>query len=68
MKFWLRKKMFVKLCLGNYQTSNVLVNGVDGILIFLIKTISKSLTWINFHNLQIEHNTKIKIYKSMKSF
>jgi hypothetical protein len=26
-----KKKMLVKLCVGNYQTSNVLTNGVDGI-------------------------------------
>jgi hypothetical protein len=25
------RKMLVKLCVGNYQTSNVLVNDVDGI-------------------------------------
>ncbi len=62
------KKLLVKLCVGNYQTSNVFVNGVDGILNCLIKNISKFLTWVNFHNLRIGHNTKIKIYKSKKNF
>jgi hypothetical protein len=62
------KKLLVKLCVGNYQTSNVFVNGVDGILNCLIKTISKFLTCVNFHNLRIGHNTKIKIYKSKKNF
>jgi len=62
------KKLLVKLCVGNYQTSNVFVNDVDGILNFLIKTISKCLTWVNFHNLRIGHDKKIKIYKSKKNF
>jgi hypothetical protein len=38
------KKVLVKLCVRNYQTSNVLVNDVDGIFKFFIKTISQSLT------------------------
>jgi hypothetical protein len=33
----------VELCLGNYETSNDLVNGANGILENFIENISKSL-------------------------
>jgi len=37
------KKLLVELCLGNYETSNDLVNGANGILENFIENISKSL-------------------------
>jgi hypothetical protein len=52
-----KKKMLVDLCAGNYETSNGLENGVTRIFEDFIKTISKFLVWIHFHNPQIGHNT-----------
>ncbi len=37
------KKLLVELCLGNYEPSNDLVNGADGIFENFIKNISNSL-------------------------
>jgi hypothetical protein len=36
------------------------MNGDDGNFEDFTKTISKSLIWIHFHDLQIKHNTQIK--------
>jgi hypothetical protein len=49
----------VELCVANYETSNGLVNGVDGIFENFIENISKSLIWIHFHNPRIGHNIQI---------
>jgi len=49
----------MELCLGNYETSNSLVNGAKGIFENFIKNISKSLVYIHFHNPRIGHNTQI---------
>jgi hypothetical protein len=49
--------MLVELCVGNYETSNGFVNGVDGIFQDYTKTISKSLIWIQFQNLKLNINT-----------
>jgi hypothetical protein len=59
-KFWLRKKSLVELCVGNYETSDGLVNGANGIFENFTKIISNSFVWIHFHNPQIGHNKKIK--------
>jgi hypothetical protein len=56
-KKFVKKKMIVELCVGNYETSDGLVNGVDGIFEDFIETISKSFVWIHFHNPEIKHNT-----------
>jgi hypothetical protein len=40
----------VELCVGNYETSDGLVNGANGIFENFIENISKSLIWIHFHN------------------
>jgi hypothetical protein len=50
----------MKLCVGNYETSNGLVNGANGIFEDFTKIISKSFIWIHFHNPRIGHNTQIK--------
>jgi hypothetical protein len=50
--------MLVKLCVGNYETSNGLVNGANGIFQNYIKTISKSLILIQFQNFQIHYEKK----------
>jgi hypothetical protein len=39
------------------------VNGVDGIFKDFIKSISKKLVWIHFHNTWIKHNTQ-QIYET----
>jgi hypothetical protein len=52
-----KKNMLVELCVGNYGTSDGLVDGVDGIFENFTKTISKSFVWIHFHNPQIKHYT-----------
>jgi hypothetical protein len=56
-KKFVKKKMIVELCVGNYETFNGLVNGAYGIFKDFIKIISKSLVWINFQNPWIKHNT-----------
>jgi len=59
--------MLVDLCVGNYETSNGLENGVTRIFEDFIKTISKSLVWIHFHN-QVGHNTQIKNLQIYEEF
>jgi hypothetical protein len=54
-----KKKMLMELCAGNYETSDGVVNGVDGIFEDFTKIISKSFVWIHFHNPKIGHNTQI---------
>jgi hypothetical protein len=57
--------MLVELCARNYETSNGLVNVVDGIFEDFTKTISKYFVWIHFQNPHIRHNTqskKLQIY------
>ncbi len=49
----LLKKMLVELCVGNYATSNGLVNGVNGTFQDYIENNPKPLIWIHFHNPQI---------------
>jgi len=44
------KKILVELCAWNYETSNGLVNGVNGKFEDFTKTISKSFVWIHFCN------------------
>ncbi len=51
--------MLVELCAWNYETSNGLVNGVNGIFEYFTKTISKSFVRIHFHNPQIGQNKLI---------
>jgi hypothetical protein len=60
--------MLVDLCAGNYETSNGLENGVTRIFEDFIKTISKSLVWIHFHNPQVGHNTQIKNLQIYEEF
>jgi hypothetical protein len=52
--------MLVELCARNYETSDGLVNGANGIFEDFIESISKSFVWIHFHNPQIGHNALIK--------
>ncbi len=49
-KILVKKKMLVELCARNYETSDGLVNGVDGTFEDFIKSISKYFVWIHFHN------------------
>jgi hypothetical protein len=58
----------VELCVGNYETSNGLVNGVDGIFQDYTKIISKYLIRIQFQNFQIEHKTRIKYFHVYEKF
>jgi hypothetical protein len=44
------------------------VNGVDGIFEDFIKTISKSLVWIHFHNPEIGHYTQIQNLQIYEEF
>jgi hypothetical protein len=61
--------MLVELCVGNYATSNGLVNGVDGIFKDYIKrSVSKSFIWIYFENPRIGNNTRLKKYHLYKQF
>jgi len=56
----------MELCVDNYATLYVLVNGVHGTFEDMHKNNPKPLIWIYFHNLQIGTNTSIKnsyIYK-----
>jgi hypothetical protein len=55
-----KKQLLVELCARNYETSNGLVNGANGIFEDFIESILKSFLWIHFHNPQIGHNTQIK--------
>jgi len=59
------KKMLVEFCARNYETSDGLMNGADGILEGFIETISKSFVWIHFHNPQIRNNTQIKKFTNL---
>jgi len=52
--------MLMELCVRNYETTDGLVNGANGIFEDFTKTISKYFVWIHFHNHQIRHNTWIK--------
>jgi hypothetical protein len=52
--------MLVELCARNYETSDGLVNGANGIFEDFTKIISNSFVWIHFHNPWIGHNTQIK--------
>jgi hypothetical protein len=54
------KNILIELCIGNYIKSNGLVNDIDGTSQDYTKTPSKLVIWINFHNLQIRINMKIK--------
>ncbi len=45
-----KNKMLVELCAWNYETSNGLVNGANGIFEDFIETISKSFVGIPFCN------------------
>jgi len=49
--------MLVELCVVNYETSNGLINGANGIFQDYTKVISKYLIWIQFQNSKIEHKT-----------
>jgi hypothetical protein len=60
--------MLVELCVGNYETSNGLENGVVGIFEDFVQTISKSLVWIHFHNPRIGHNVQIKNLQIYEEF
>jgi len=48
----------VEVCVGNYATSNGLVNGVDGIFKVLTIYCAKTIIWIMFQNSKIETLTK----------
>jgi hypothetical protein len=52
--------MLIELSVGNYATFDGLVNGVDNILKNYTRTHSKSYMWIDFQNLQIGVNIRIK--------
>jgi hypothetical protein len=49
--------MSLELCARNYETSDGLMNVVDGIFEDFTKIISKYFVWIHFHNLHIRDNT-----------
>ncbi len=50
----IKKNMLVELCVGNYATSDGLVNGVDGIFKTSTTYCEKTIIWIMFHNSKIE--------------
>ncbi len=56
-KMLIKNYFLVELCARNYETSDGLMNGVDGIFEGFTKTISKLFVWIHFHNPKIGHNT-----------
>ncbi len=56
-KILVKNKMSLELCAGNYETSDGLMNVVDGIFEDFTKIISKYFVWIHFHNPHIRHNT-----------
>lgn len=55
-----KNNMLVELCVGNYIISNDLVNSANKPFENYKRSFPKLLTWINFHNLQIRINTRIK--------
>jgi hypothetical protein len=60
--------MLVELCVGNYETSNGLINGANGIFQDCTKVISKYLIWIQFQNFEIENKTRIKYFHVYEKF
>jgi hypothetical protein len=42
--------MLIESCEGNFEITDGLMNGVDGIFEDFTKTISKYFVWIHFHN------------------
>lgn len=65
--FTIKKNMLVELCVGNYIISNDLVNSANKPFENYKRSFPKLLTWINFHNLQIRINTRIKTCMCMKT-
>jgi len=62
--------MLIELCVGNYIISNGFVNGVDGNFKVYTESLSKSLIWIHFWNLQIGINIRFEnsqMYKECNS-
>jgi hypothetical protein len=53
--------MSIELCSCNYPTPNGLVTGANTTFECYVKTSSKSLIWIHFHNPQIGINIRIEI-------
>jgi len=49
----IKKDMLVELCVGNYATSNGLLNGVDGIFKTSTTYYEKTIIWIMFQNSKI---------------
>jgi hypothetical protein len=54
-----KKNMSIELCSCNYPTPNGLVNDANTTFEYYVRTSSKSLIWINFHNPQIGINIRI---------
>jgi hypothetical protein len=53
--------MLVDLCVGNYATSNDLLNGANGIFKASTTYCEKTIIWIMFQNFKIGTLTKEKI-------
>ncbi len=51
----IKKDVLVELCAGNYATFNVFVNGVDGIFKASTTYCEKTIIWIGFRILKLEH-------------
>jgi hypothetical protein len=67
-ELFFKRYMLVELCVGNYCTSNGIVNDADGTFKEYTKTISKHVIWINFHNPHIGFNTRLKNSHICKTF
>jgi hypothetical protein len=60
--------MLMELCVRNYCTSDGIVNNDMERLKIYMKTISKPLIWINFHNPHIGFNTRLENSHMYKKF
>jgi hypothetical protein len=67
-ELFFKRHMLVELCVGNYYTSNGIVNGVDETFEEYTKTVSKPVIWINFHNPHIGFNTRLENSHICKTF
>jgi hypothetical protein len=59
-ELFFKRHMLVEQCVGNYRTSDGLVNNVDGTFEEYTKNVSKPLMWINFYNPHIGFNIRLE--------